>query len=335
MVNRTRFDLLPAVNGGHSCRAAHAAPRRVPASLATARGCPGLTLPPQAFCVSASPAATRMLRAALTSRSWTTPHAWQAQARTPSGLGPSRCPHAEQICEVGSQRPILTTRRPCWAAFSSSSRTKVAQPASWTLLASRVRAKPGHAQVLDGDHLVLADQPQGELVVMIGPPVADLAMRDRDPVAGLGAVGRSLPLAGELPLCASELPLRGAQVPRVGNLLDRAVTADDCRQPDQAEVDPGSTRHRRQRGRVALDHERGVEAAVRLAEDGDAGRHRRQRPRPAHPHLADLGHIQPGPVQGEAVAGEPDRLTAVLAPEPGCPTRRPLRLPERESNQLR
>src|SRR5215218_11111987 len=84
-----RFDLLPAVNGGDSCRAAHAAPRGVPGSLATARACPGLTLPPQAFCVSASPAATRMLRAAFASRSWTTPHAWQAQARMLSGLGPS------------------------------------------------------------------------------------------------------------------------------------------------------------------------------------------------------------------------------------------------------
>ena len=41
------FDLLPAVHGGDSCRA-HAAPRRVPASLATVRGCPGLTLPPPA-----------------------------------------------------------------------------------------------------------------------------------------------------------------------------------------------------------------------------------------------------------------------------------------------
>jgi hypothetical protein len=154
---------------------------------------------------------------------------------------------------------------------------------------------------------------------MIGPPVADPAMRDRNPVAGPGAVGRPLALAGELPLGASKLPLRGAKVPRVGNLLDGAVAADDRRQPDQAEVNPGGTGHRRQRGRVALDHEGGVEAAVRLAEDGDAGWHRRQRPRPAHPHLADLGHLQLCPVQGEAVAGEPDRLTAVLGPEPRLP----------------
>jgi len=31
--------------------------------------------------------------------------------------------------------------------------------------------------------LVLADQPKGQLVVVIGPPVADLAVRGRDPQA--------------------------------------------------------------------------------------------------------------------------------------------------------
>jgi hypothetical protein len=180
-------------------------------------------------------------------------------------------------------------------------------------------SKPGHAQVLHGDRLVLADQPKGELVVVIGPPVADLAVRGRDPHAGLGAVGRALGFAGELPLGAGELPLCGAQVPRVGNLLDGAVAGGDRSQPGQAEVDPGGPGHRWQRGRVPLDHERGVAAAVGFAEDGDAGWHRRQRPRPAHPQLPDLGHRQPGPVQGEAVAGEPDRLAAVLAPEPRVP----------------
>jgi hypothetical protein len=47
-------------------------------------------------------------------------------------------------------------------------------------------------------------------VVVIGPPVADLPVRGRDPAMGLGAVGRPLALAGELPLRAGELPLRGA-----------------------------------------------------------------------------------------------------------------------------
>jgi hypothetical protein len=139
-------DLLPALKGGDSCRAAHAAPRWVPASLPTAATAGGLTPAPQAFWVSASPAATRMLRAAFTSRSWVVPHAPQVQMRRSSGFGPSRCPHTEQVCVVGSNRPILMTRRPWWAAFSASSRTNIAQPASWTLFASRVRANPATAR---------------------------------------------------------------------------------------------------------------------------------------------------------------------------------------------
>lgn len=50
-------DLLPAVNGGDSYRAAHAAPRRVPASPRSARVAPGLTSAPQAFRLSTGPAA--------------------------------------------------------------------------------------------------------------------------------------------------------------------------------------------------------------------------------------------------------------------------------------
>lgn len=99
------LDVLLAVNGGDSCRAAHAAPRWVPASAATAGASPGLTSPPQAFSLSARPAA-RMFFAALTSRSWTAPQPAHCQARTPSGLGPSLTPHAEHTCEVGSNRPI-------------------------------------------------------------------------------------------------------------------------------------------------------------------------------------------------------------------------------------
>jgi hypothetical protein len=52
--------------------------------------------------------------------------------------------------------------------------------------------RPGqtyYSEVFHGDRLVLADQPQGELVVMVGPLVADLAVGDRDPMPSLGAVG--------------------------------------------------------------------------------------------------------------------------------------------------
>jgi len=57
--------------------------------------------------------------------------------------------------------------------------------------------------------------------------------------------------------------------------------------------------------------------------------------RDTHTHLADLGHMQSGPVEREAVTGEPDRLAAVLGPKPWVPDPATLRLPFRESNQLR
>jgi hypothetical protein len=53
-----------------------------------------------------------MFLAAFTSRSWTVPHAAQAHWRTPSGLGPSFTPHAEQTWLVGSNRPTLANARP-------------------------------------------------------------------------------------------------------------------------------------------------------------------------------------------------------------------------------
>ena len=77
-----------------------------------------------------------------------------------------------------------------------------------------------------------------------------------------------------------------------------------------------ATCYRWQRGRVAVDHEGGVVAAVRFADDGDAGRHRWQLAGPAHAHLADLGEVQPARVEREAVAGEPDRLATALGPVP-------------------
>lgn len=83
-----------------------------------------------------------MFLAALTSRSRTAPHAPHCHSRTLSGLGPSFTPHAEQTCEVGSQRPIFPNVRPCILALYSSMLTNAVQPASWTDLASRVRASP-------------------------------------------------------------------------------------------------------------------------------------------------------------------------------------------------
>src|SRR5690606_5377534 len=57
------FDVLPGVNAGDSSCAAHAALRWVPASPASATPKGGLTSPPQAFNLSARPAARMFLAA--------------------------------------------------------------------------------------------------------------------------------------------------------------------------------------------------------------------------------------------------------------------------------
>jgi hypothetical protein len=178
--------------------------------------------------------------------------------------------------------------------------------------------------------LVLADQPQGELVVVIGAFLADLAVGDRQAMAGLSAVGRAFLLAGQCPLRAGKPPLGGAQVPRVGDGLDGAVAGGDRGEDDQAKIDPGGACYRWQRGRVAVDHEGGVVAAVRFTDDGDAGRHRWQLAGPAHAHLADLGEVQPARVEREAVAGEPDRLATALGPVPRAADPAALALPDSE-----
>ena len=61
--------------------------------------------------MSARPAA-KMFLAAFTSRSWTVPHAAQAQIRMLSGFGPSFTPQAEHTWLVGSNRPIRANVRP-------------------------------------------------------------------------------------------------------------------------------------------------------------------------------------------------------------------------------
>jgi len=59
-----------------------------------------------------------------------------------SGLGPSFTPHAEHTWDVGTNRPIRWNSRPYSRALYSSMRVNADQPASWTDLASRVRASP-------------------------------------------------------------------------------------------------------------------------------------------------------------------------------------------------
>src|SRR5690606_1260758 len=101
-------------------------------------------VPPQAFSLSARPAA-RMLIAALTSRSWTAPHG-QAHSRTFSGIDSASAPQAEHSFELGNQRSIFTRVRPYRAALYSSMATNWPHPASCTLLPRRVRARPFKAR---------------------------------------------------------------------------------------------------------------------------------------------------------------------------------------------
>jgi hypothetical protein len=87
-----------------------------------------------------------MFLAALISRSWSVPHAVQVHDRTCSGFGPSFAPHAEQVCDVGSNRPVRRNSRPYSAALQASIEVNDDHPASCTDLASRVRPRPDTAR---------------------------------------------------------------------------------------------------------------------------------------------------------------------------------------------
>ena len=84
---------------------------------------------------------------------------------------------------------------------------------------------PGHVQVFDYDHVVLADEAGAGTVQEIGPRVADLAMGAGDFGRGLGPVGRSFPAAGRAPLVAGQPASLALQVARVGDLFPPDVTA--------------------------------------------------------------------------------------------------------------
>ena len=71
-----------------------------------------------------------MFLAALTSRSWTVPHAGHVHWRMPSGFAPSLTPHAEHTWLVGSNRPTRWNVRPYSRALYSSIATNADHPAS-------------------------------------------------------------------------------------------------------------------------------------------------------------------------------------------------------------
>jgi len=83
-----------------------------------------------------------MFFAAFRSRSWTVPQAGHVHSRTRSGLLPLLTPQAEHGPVDGTNRPIFPKCRPYRSALYSSMVTNADQPASWTDLASRVRASP-------------------------------------------------------------------------------------------------------------------------------------------------------------------------------------------------
>lgn len=94
----------------------------------------GLTVSPGAD--TAGPAA-RMLRAALTSRSWLLPHSGQLHCRTLNGMAGMTCPHSLHRLLDGYQRSMQSKVRPCQRALYSSCLTNSDQPASLMDLARR------------------------------------------------------------------------------------------------------------------------------------------------------------------------------------------------------
>jgi hypothetical protein len=71
----------------------------------------------------------------------------------------------------------------------------------------------GHVQVLDHDHVVLADQAGAGAVQEVRPGVADLAVGAGDLESRLGPVGRALLAPGQPPLVTSQVPSLAVQVP--------------------------------------------------------------------------------------------------------------------------
>src|SRR5690606_31481553 len=113
-------------------------PRWVTASPRGAGITSGLTCAPRSL-RSARPAAL-ILRAALTSRSWTLPHG-QVHDRVFNGSFSPTAPQSEHMRVDGKNRSTFTKARPYRAALYSNMAVNIDHPASWTLLASRVRAK--------------------------------------------------------------------------------------------------------------------------------------------------------------------------------------------------
>src|SRR5579864_3735576 len=123
---------------------------------------------------------------------------------------------------------------------------------------------PGHVQVLDHDHVALADQAGAGAVQEVRPGVADLAVRAGDLEFRLLPVGRPWLAAGQAPLVAGEPAGLALQVPRVGDRVPVAGGGEMY----HAEVDADGVLSLLQGFRGSrLDGEGDVPASVRLAGD--------------------------------------------------------------------
>ena len=185
--------------------------------------------------------------AAFSSRSCRVPQAGHVQWRVPRLKPVRRCPHAEQVFELGYQRSITIRRRPALAVLYSNRRRKVPHPESEMALArDRLRTIVLHGEVFDHDHVVVADQGGAGLVEEVRPGGADLAVGSGDLRPGLGPVRGTSPLAGHHRLVAGQSPLPAGQGLRVGEVL--AVGGDG--EVLQPEVDPHSSTGRCALGRI-------------------------------------------------------------------------------------
>src|SRR5690606_7003357 len=113
------------------------------------------------------------------------------------------------------------------------------------------------------------------------------------------------------------------------DLADSIISpVGEHREVGETEVDPHLGDRLRKRLVVDFDNERGEAPAGRVLDDRDGRWFGRERARPADGHLAHPRHVQPAAcADGEAVAGEPDRLPVVLTgPELGWSELRPLAL---------
>ena len=193
-----RVDVLPVVSDGDSSGAVHAALRCVPASARWPRGVVLRRLG-RAVELSARPAA-KMFLAAFTSRSRRVPQprtSTRGHAVARADLHPARRAHL-----TGGLEPADPGNVRRYRAASSSTAGEPGPAGVVHGPGQPGPRQPGHAQVLGVDRLIVADQPQRDLVRVVEPGFPYRAVQDRDPVPGPGPVRGAVLPAGQGPLRA-------------------------------------------------------------------------------------------------------------------------------------